>query len=61
MGMLSETKNQTTINKSGLSPIIQWVAGIVLVGFAAIISVFEIIGQARKRKNESIPIEHYQK
>ncbi len=62
MSILSETKTESpATNKARFNHALQIVAGVVLGGLAAVISVFEIITQLRKRKSVSIPIEVSQK
>lgn len=59
MNNMSETKNTSpSWGKNGADHIWQVVVGAALFILAALISVFEIISQARKYKKVSIPIEH---
>ena len=49
------------MNKGGFSRVWQFLVGLVVFILAAVISVFEIVSQARKYKKASIPIEVYHK
>lgn len=58
MKILSESKTESlATNKAKYNHALQILAGVVLGALAAVISVFEIITQLRKRKRVSIPIE----
>jgi len=58
MSILHESKTESLVTKkANYNHALQIVVGVVLGGLAAVISVFEIITQLRKRKSVSIPIE----
>jgi hypothetical protein len=58
MSILTESKTQSsTSNKAHLNRAFQIMAGLVLAGLAAVLSILEIITQLRKQKSVSIPIE----
>jgi hypothetical protein len=58
VSILSETQNPSpSLDENGLGRIWQVIAAIAILVLAAVISVFEMISQARKYKKISIPIE----